>query len=113
MRIVHATYHPELSQPRPYHDNIHQIGTGNQLELDFKGNRNRDIYILCIRHIHFSIRMPYLPSAVPISIRITTIAMIPSRMNVIVNDQDVDDTSNLIMKTNFIATKRSELKSTL
>ena len=36
--------------------------------------------------------------------------MIPSRMNVIVNDQDVDDTSNLIMKTNFIATKRSELK---
>ena len=55
--------------------------------------------------------MPYLPSAVPISIRITTIAMIPSRMNVIVNDQDVDDTSNLIMKTNFIATKRSELKS--
>ena len=39
--------------------------------------------------------------------------MIPSRMNVIVNDQDVDDTSNLVMKTNVIDTKRSELKSTL
>ena len=39
--------------------------------------------------------------------------MIPSRINVIVNDQDVNDTSNLVMKTNFIDTKRSELKSRL
>ena len=54
-----------------------------------------------------------LPCAVPISIRVTTIAMIPSRMNVIVNDQDVSDTLNLVMKTNFIDTKRSELKSRL
>ena len=53
--------------------------------------------------------MPYLPSAVPISIRITTIAMIPSRMNVIVNDQVVNNTSNLVMKTNSIDTKRSEI----
>ena len=39
--------------------------------------------------------------------------MIPSRMNVIVNDQDVSDTLNLVLKTNFIDTKRSELKSRL
>ena len=54
-----------------------------------------------------------LPCAVPISIRVTTIAMIPSRMNVIVNDQDVRDTLNLVLKTNIIDTKRSELKSRL
>ena len=38
--------------------------------------------------------------------------MIPSIINVIVNDQDVGDTSNLVMKTNLIDTKRSKIKLT-